>query len=120
MPYSTPKIISAPTIYKPLHRHRYKGLSLRRNFSWNLVGNVIYAGCQWGMLVVPGRNNHQIDIFIIYNLNWIVGTIACVITFSYAFTGKSVSGGLKTWQRKIEYQYWQARLEENFRLSISL
>ncbi|MBC8481730.1 MAG: hypothetical protein H8D47_03600 [Planctomycetes bacterium] len=34
---------------------------------------------------------------------------------SYAFTGKSVSGGLKTWQRKIEYQYWQARLEENFR-----
>ena len=26
-------------------------LSLRRNFSWTLAGNVIYAACQWGMLV---------------------------------------------------------------------
>jgi O-antigen/teichoic acid export membrane protein len=25
--------------------------SLRRNFSWTLAGNVVYAGCQWGMLV---------------------------------------------------------------------
>jgi len=28
------------------------GLSLRRSFSWSLVGNIVYAGCQWGMLVV--------------------------------------------------------------------
>ena len=26
-------------------------LSLRSNFSWTLLGNVIYSGCQWGMLV---------------------------------------------------------------------
>jgi O-antigen/teichoic acid export membrane protein len=25
-------------------------LSLAANFSWTLVGNVVYAGCQWGML----------------------------------------------------------------------
>jgi O-antigen/teichoic acid export membrane protein len=25
-------------------------LSLRANFSWTFVGNVVYAGCQWGML----------------------------------------------------------------------
>ncbi|MGI6375285.1 MAG: hypothetical protein ACOX3S_04670 [Anaerolineae bacterium] len=25
-------------------------LSLRANFSWTLVGNVVYAACQWGML----------------------------------------------------------------------
>src|SRR5262249_21316077 len=25
--------------------------SLKRNFSWTLVGNLTYAGCQWGMLV---------------------------------------------------------------------
>lgn len=28
------------------------GLSLRANFSWTFAGNVVYAGCQWGMLVV--------------------------------------------------------------------
>ena len=31
------------------------GLSLRRNFSWTLAGNVVYAGCQWGMLVVLAK-----------------------------------------------------------------
>jgi O-antigen/teichoic acid export membrane protein len=27
-------------------------LSLRTNFSWTFVGNVIYAGCQWGLLML--------------------------------------------------------------------
>lgn len=27
-------------------------VSLRRNLSWAFAGNIIYAGCQWGMLVV--------------------------------------------------------------------
>jgi len=31
------------------------GLSLRANFSWTFAGNVIYAGCQWGMLVVLAK-----------------------------------------------------------------
>jgi O-antigen/teichoic acid export membrane protein len=30
-------------------------LSLRRNFSWTLLGNIIYAGCQWAMLVVLAK-----------------------------------------------------------------
>ena len=30
-------------------------LSLRENFSWTFVGNVVYAGCQWGMLVILGK-----------------------------------------------------------------
>ncbi|UCC65154.1 MAG: oligosaccharide flippase family protein, partial [Anaerolineae bacterium] len=30
-------------------------LSLRANFSWTLVGNVVYAACQWGMLVVLAK-----------------------------------------------------------------
>lgn len=30
-------------------------LSLRANFSWTLVGNVVYAGCQWGMLSVLAK-----------------------------------------------------------------
>lgn len=29
--------------------------------------------------------------------------------------GKDVSGILKNWQRKIDYKYWQARIEESFR-----
>lgn len=32
-----------------------KPLTLRRNFSWNFVGNVVYAACQWGMLVVLAK-----------------------------------------------------------------
>jgi len=34
---------------------------------------------------------------------------------SYACNGKSVSDVLKTWQRKMDYRYWQARLKESFR-----
>ncbi len=29
--------------------------SLRANFSWTFVGNVVYAGCQWAMLVVLAK-----------------------------------------------------------------
>jgi O-antigen/teichoic acid export membrane protein len=32
-----------------------KPLTLRRNFSWSFIGNVVYAGCQWGMLVVLSK-----------------------------------------------------------------
>src|ERR1700722_789398 len=31
------------------------GFSLRTNFSWTLAGNLVYAGCQWGMLVVLAK-----------------------------------------------------------------
>lgn len=30
-------------------------LSLKKNFSWTILGNVIYAICQWGMLVVLAK-----------------------------------------------------------------
>jgi O-antigen/teichoic acid export membrane protein len=30
-------------------------LSLRKNFSWNLAGNIVYAGCQWGILVALAK-----------------------------------------------------------------
>jgi O-antigen/teichoic acid export membrane protein len=30
-------------------------LSLRHNFSWTFIGNVVYAACQWGMLVVIAK-----------------------------------------------------------------
>jgi O-antigen/teichoic acid export membrane protein len=31
------------------------GLSLRSNFSWALAGNVVYAVCQWGMIVALAK-----------------------------------------------------------------
>lgn len=34
---------------------KVKLLSLRRNFSWTLLGNTTYAGCQWGMLVALAK-----------------------------------------------------------------
>ncbi len=30
-------------------------LSLRANFAWTLAGNVVYTGCQWGILVVLAK-----------------------------------------------------------------
>ena len=30
-------------------------MSLRRNFVWTAAGNVIYAGCQWGMIAVLAK-----------------------------------------------------------------
>lgn len=36
-------------------RGKVKLLSLRRNFSWTLLGNTTYAGCQWGMLVALAK-----------------------------------------------------------------
>ncbi len=32
-----------------------KPLSLRANFTWTLIGNVVYAGCSWVMLVVLAK-----------------------------------------------------------------
>lgn len=37
------------------HMQQNKPLTLRRNFSWTFAGNVVYAGCQWGMLVVLAK-----------------------------------------------------------------
>jgi O-antigen/teichoic acid export membrane protein len=34
---------------------QFKPLSIRRNFSWIFVGNVVYAACQWGILVVLAK-----------------------------------------------------------------
>lgn len=31
------------------------GASLRKNFSWSLAGNVVYAGCQWGILIALAK-----------------------------------------------------------------
>ena len=31
------------------------GLSLRSNFAWVLAGNVVYATCQWGMIVALAK-----------------------------------------------------------------
>jgi O-antigen/teichoic acid export membrane protein len=30
-------------------------MNLRQNFSWTLMGNVVYAACQWGMLVAIAK-----------------------------------------------------------------
>lgn len=32
-----------------------RSLSLRQNFSWIFVGNLVYAGCQWGFLVILAK-----------------------------------------------------------------
>jgi O-antigen/teichoic acid export membrane protein len=38
------------------------GLSLRSNFAWVLTGNVIYAACQWGMIVALAKLGNTIMV----------------------------------------------------------
>ena len=41
------KVLSAEFAAKPL--------TLRANFSWTLAGNIVYAACQWGMLIALAK-----------------------------------------------------------------
>ncbi|MBN8235140.1 oligosaccharide flippase family protein [Halobacillus kuroshimensis] len=40
-------------------------LSLRLNFSWTLFGNLVYAGCQWGLLIILAKlgSPNEVGIF---------------------------------------------------------
>ncbi|RDI41657.1 oligosaccharide flippase family protein [Falsibacillus pallidus] len=42
-------------------------LSLRLNFSWTLIGNIIYAACQWGLLIMLAKFGSP-DMVGIYSL----------------------------------------------------
>jgi len=37
------------------HNQSFVRLSLRANFSWTFIGNVVYAACQWGMLMALAK-----------------------------------------------------------------
>ena len=62
-PDATLNILPLPIQREPLDDHRAPdnvaaaicGLSLRSNFAWSLSGNVIYASCQWGMIVALAK-----------------------------------------------------------------
>jgi O-antigen/teichoic acid export membrane protein len=74
-----------------------RGPSLRANFAWTLAGNVVYAGCQWGMLVVLAKLGRQeavgqfslglavtAPVFMLTNLN-MRGVQATDARHEYAF-----------------------------------
>lgn len=44
-----------------------RGLSIKRNFSWMLCGNIFYAGCQWAMLVIIAKvgNPEMVGRFVL-------------------------------------------------------
>ena len=48
-------VIESETIESPLSVTGPPVPSLRANFAWTLAGNVLYAGCQWGMLSVLAK-----------------------------------------------------------------
>jgi O-antigen/teichoic acid export membrane protein len=54
---SLPSPDSAPGLSTPRAESgtEARPLPLRVNFSWTLIGNLVYAGCQWAMLVVLAR-----------------------------------------------------------------
>ena len=39
----------------PCLRGAPRPLSLRKNFAWTLSGNIVYSGCQWGMLIALAK-----------------------------------------------------------------
>lgn len=34
---------------------QFEAMTLRRNFTWTLIGNIVYAACQWGMLIMIAK-----------------------------------------------------------------
>ncbi len=44
-----------PDFLNPMVAPTVSGLSLRSNFAWALAGNVVYAICQWGMIVALAK-----------------------------------------------------------------
>lgn len=48
-------LLDEATGLKPVEKTSINSLSLRRNFSWTLLGNVVYAGCQWGILIILAK-----------------------------------------------------------------
>jgi O-antigen/teichoic acid export membrane protein len=46
-----PSTLSFPDLVTPTNNC----MNLRQNFSWTLIGNVVYAACQWGMLVAIAK-----------------------------------------------------------------
>ncbi|MBW7881850.1 MAG: oligosaccharide flippase family protein [Caldilineaceae bacterium] len=46
---------SPPTGNAQAHDRKVRPLSLRRNFSWTLAGNIIYSGCQWLILILMAK-----------------------------------------------------------------
>jgi O-antigen/teichoic acid export membrane protein len=52
---------------------------MRRNFSWGLTGNVVYAACQWGMLAVLARLTSP-EVVGRYALGLAIGTPIFLLT----------------------------------------
>ncbi len=50
-----PTDLLMPTLDSRTTDGRPAPLSVRNNFVWSLIGNVLYAFCQWGMLVVLAK-----------------------------------------------------------------
>src|ERR1700733_15202596 len=46
---------NVPAAGAPTQSKRSHGASLRWNFSWTFVGNIVYSACQWSMLVVLAK-----------------------------------------------------------------
>lgn len=48
-------LVSLISFQRPRLEGKTLGLSLRVNFAWSLLGNVVYAASQWGILVVLAK-----------------------------------------------------------------
>src|SRR3984957_291041 len=52
---SSPTSAGGSTSSSATQSTRSHGASLRWNFSWTFVGNIIYSACQWAILVVLAK-----------------------------------------------------------------
>ena len=81
------------------------GSSLRRNFSWTLIGNVVYAGCQWAMLVAIAKlgSPEMLGTFV----------LGLALTAPVVILANLQLRGVQATDAKREYQfgtYWTLRL----------
>ncbi|NLX95773.1 MAG: oligosaccharide flippase family protein [Rhodopirellula sp.] len=59
---SPDRLKPAAAVRTPAAEVPLKALSLRRNFSWALVGNGVFAVCQWGVLAVLAKMLGATDV----------------------------------------------------------
>lgn len=55
VPHRSLLSMDATLPHRPVMEAKSSGLSLRRNFSWTFIGNVVYAAAQWGQLILLAK-----------------------------------------------------------------
>ncbi len=82
---------------KDMEKTTHQGLSLRRNFFWSFVGNMIYSGCMWAMLMAMTK------LLVVEEVGMFILATAIITPIEY-LSNLSLAGVLAS-DAKNEYRF---------------